>query len=89
MGLFSDFGTAGTAWVGTQATMFLLVRLLVMVVLQGINLAGWDVVFLMFNFLLRLFTVGITGWLVKVGIMAGISFLLRHCTSLAIKVVVG
>ena len=67
------YGTAGTAEVGTLATMMMVIRLLVMVVLQGINLAGWDVVFLMFNFLLRLFTVGITGWLVTVGIMACIN----------------
>ena len=46
--------------------MLLVVRLLVMVVLQGINLAGWDVVCL---------RVGITGWLVKVGIMASIYWL--------------
>ena len=67
------YGTAGTAGVGTLAAMMMVIRLLVMVVLQGINLAGWDVVFLMFNFLLRLFTVGIIGWLVTVGIMACIN----------------
>ena len=39
----------------------MMVRLLVMVVLQGINLAGWVCL-----------RVGITGCLVKVGIMASI-----------------
>ena len=39
MGLFNLYGTAGTAEVGNLAAMMMVIRLLVMVVLQGINLA--------------------------------------------------
>jgi hypothetical protein len=44
VGLFRDYGTAGTAWVGSQAASMLVIRLLAMVGLLGIYLAGWDVV---------------------------------------------
>ena len=70
VGLFIVYGTAGTGVVVTLAAMMMVIWLLVMVVLGGINWAGWGVVFLMVSFLLRLVMWGIKGWMVKVGTMA-------------------
>ena len=45
VGLSNDCGTTGTAVTGTLAVLVVVKRLLVMVGVQGINLAGFDVVY--------------------------------------------
>ena len=71
MGLSNFVGNTGTAGAGTLAVLVVVKRLLVMVGVQDINLAGFGVIYYLVNFLLRLF--------INEGIMAGINLALKVC----------